>query len=153
MVGTVSGEPISYEICTEVLCTGSGLFFPSPCPLLSGRHSEGKADPSCLFPEHSHSRDEYGRSIKLYDFLFRLLKQRMKQGTGQLHTTWPASTRVKVKSSRLYISTLGPRHLTTPFACVRYGKMYVYVQNQGRILFLGSVQSESATRHSYHSVL
>lgn len=74
MVGTVSGEPIRYGICTKILRAGSGLFFPSPYPLLSGQHSEGKAARSHLLPETSHSWDEYGHAVKLYGFLFRLLK-------------------------------------------------------------------------------
>lgn len=43
MVGPVPGEPVRHGGCTQVLHTGSGLFFPSPCPLLSGPHPEGKA--------------------------------------------------------------------------------------------------------------
>lgn len=46
MVGPVSGEPVRHGGCAQVLRTGSGLFFPSPCPLLSGQHPEGKAAPS-----------------------------------------------------------------------------------------------------------
>lgn len=72
MVGTVSGEPVGYGICTKILCTGSGLFFPSPCSLLSGQHSEGKAACSHhLLPENSHSWDEYGHKVKLYNFVFK----------------------------------------------------------------------------------
>lgn len=33
-----------------------------------------KAACSHLLPENSHSWDEYGHKVKLYDFLFRLLK-------------------------------------------------------------------------------
>lgn len=74
MVGTVSGEPIRYGIGTEILCTSSGLFFPSPCPLLSGQYSEGKAACSHLLPEDSRSWGEYVHGVKLCDFLFRLRK-------------------------------------------------------------------------------
>lgn len=51
MVGTVLGEPVRHGICIKILCTGSGLFFPSPCPLLSRQHSEGKAACFHLLPE------------------------------------------------------------------------------------------------------
>lgn len=53
MVGPVSGEPVRHGICTEVLRPCSGLFFPRPCPLLSGQHSEGEAAWSHLLPEFS----------------------------------------------------------------------------------------------------
>lgn len=138
MVGTVPGEPVRFGICIKILCTGSGLFFPSPCPLLSGQHSEGKAACCHLFPENVHSQDEYGHSIKICDFLSRLLKQQMKQEIGQLRTTWPASTRVRMKSSRLCTSTPGPRHLTMPFVCVRYGKTHI-VMSKPEVGFRPSV--------------
>lgn len=51
----------------------------------------------------------------------------MKRGIGQHRITWPASMRVRMTSSRLYISTPGPRHSTMPSACARYVKRYVYV--------------------------
>lgn len=53
MVGTVLGEPVRHGICIKILCTGSGLFFSSPCPLLSRQHSEGKAACFHVLPEFS----------------------------------------------------------------------------------------------------
>lgn len=67
----------------------------------------------------------------------------MKRGTGQHRITWPASMRVRMKSSRLCISTPGPRHLTMPSACVRYAKRCLYVQKQSRILSFGSIENAS----------
>lgn len=62
----------------------------------------------------------------------------MKQEIGQLRTTWPASTRVRMKSSRLCTSTPGPRHLTMPFVCVRYGKTHI-VMSKPEVGFRPSV--------------